>query len=183
MTSAHKGVSYCPLSLDQDEAEYWHTSTLTLPKHLCLQNIYRVCWCLHEHDTCIVAVIHRPCHCDSAALWQSSCFCWQFCVFGRARGQAVGENQGRGGGSYSFRCLVGVTLCFLALMALAWLHPGSIPQVGWGLIVNLKYSWAHRVDKWRYKNTVKFSIGQMSLTSPDTIYCVIWHLPQCQLIC
>lgn len=54
MTSAHKGVSYCPLSLDQDEAEYWHTSTLTLPKHLCLQNIYRVCWCLHEHDTCVL---------------------------------------------------------------------------------------------------------------------------------
>lgn len=54
MTSAHKGVSYCPLSLDQDEAEYWHTSTLTLPKHLCLQNIYRVCWCLHEHDTYVL---------------------------------------------------------------------------------------------------------------------------------
>lgn len=40
----------------------------------------------------------------------------------------------------------------------SWQHrPGSIPQVGWGLIVVLKYSWAHRVDKWRYKNTEIFN--------------------------
>lgn len=30
---------------DQGEAEYWHTSTLTPPKHLHSRNINRVCWC------------------------------------------------------------------------------------------------------------------------------------------
>lgn len=51
----------------------------------------------------------------------------------------------------------------------------SLPQVSWGLIVRIKYSWKHWVDKWRYKHTVKFSIGQVSLTSLDTIYCTTWH--------
>lgn len=76
------GGSYCPLSLPQGEAGYWCTSTLTLPKHLRSQNVNCVCRCPHKHDTCNVAVIHGPHHRDSTALQQSSCFGWQFCLFG-----------------------------------------------------------------------------------------------------
>lgn len=185
-TGAGWGRSHWQLSLDQGETEYWRTSALTPSKHLRSQNINRVCWCPHKHDTYVMWLSYTSCVTVTARNCDRACvFRWQFCVFGRAREQG-------GGGRMSGEQAEGVLLSGVWWEGLQghiyasspWRHwPGSILQVGWGLIVNLKYSWAHRVDKWRYKNTVKFSIGQMSLTPPDTIYCVIWHSPRCQLIC
>lgn len=170
MTSAHKGASHCLLSLDQGEAGYF-TSTLTPPKRLCSQNINRVCWCPHKHDTYVMWLSYTMTvrRCDRARVSVDN--------FVYLEGQRAG-GRGRmwgGGGKMEGVTVSGVWWEWLQGHVYAsspWRHrPGSILQVGWGLIVNLKYSWAHRIDKWRYKNTVKFSIGQMSLTSPDTIYC------------
>lgn len=151
------------------------------PKHLHTQNTTHVCWCPHKHDTCDSAVTGGPCHCDRLTLWQGlsanlqfSCTCVKWPRRGCVRAWRVLHLQGW----WRVRSRGRV---YASSLWQQW--SGSILRVSWGLIVTLKYSWEHRVDKWRYKHTVKFSIGQVSLTSPDTIYCTVWHSLRRQLMC
>lgn len=160
--------TFCFASPNQGEAAYWHALTLTLPKHLHTQNTNHVCLCNHKHDTYVMWLsytghVTMPAwHCDRVRV--------PICNFVyMVKPGACGE-----GGGVTFSDFWWVWLHGRIYAASLWQQrSGSLLEVSWGLIVNFKYSWAHWVDKWRYKHTVKFSIGQVSLTSLDTIYCMV----------
>lgn len=166
----------CSPSPNQGEAGYWHALTLTLPKHLHTQNTNHVCWCPHKHDTYVMClshlghVIETVWHCDKAFMPM----CNLVYMWAVVAGIEVG-----GVAFWGFWWVWLRGRIYAASLWQRW--SSSIPQVSWGLIVSLKYSWAHWVDKWRYKHTVKFSIGQVSVTSPDTIYCTVWSDIRCNV--
>lgn len=169
--------AFCFASPNQGEAADWHTLTLTLPKHLHTQNTNHVCLCTHKHDTYVMCLSYTG-HVTVTA-WHSDRASVPICNF-----VYMGKTGAWVGGGVTFSDFWWVWLHGHIYASSLWQHwSGSLLQVSWGLIVNFKYSWAHWVDKWRYKHTVKFSIGQVSLTSLDTIYCMVWHSLQCQLIC
>lgn len=159
--------TFCFASPNQGEAGYRHALTLTLPKHLHTQNTNLICWCPHKHDTYVKCLSHTAR--VTVTVWHCDRACMPMCNL------CTRVTWERGGG-VAFLVFWWVWLRGRVYAASLWQRwSGSILQVSWGLIVSLKYSWAHWVDKWRYKHTVKFSIGQVSLTSPDTIYCMIRH--------
>lgn len=153
----------CSTSQNQGEVGFWHALTSTLTKHVHAWNTNYLCCCPYEHDICDVAV----------KLWHRDSDCmtlWQFLFFFSVRAGSVSDCLF---GSFWLGVIVRAHSCCRSLRLCQFiLHP---LQVSWGLIVRIKYSWKHWIDKWRYKHTVKFSIGQVSLTSLDTIYCTTWH--------